>query len=383
MATVQGARLDVGRGTTVELIERELEEQLPQSRHAAAGDINLRIVQDPGSSLFADIWSAIAIGSAARAAHHLEVALWGLEFDGAQISPFWTSPGGFAAMQMASHVCAEADGRPIDIESLRRGIFREGEGIGDYQLERSRTIVEFDHDYGLAPVIAPPPGLSPSAFRATRRRLIDWAVLQFRRKLDLGALHKGITTQAEGVAGAVGAFIFELYDNADQYGRPPVYDRGFRMLRMRKHVGNNREELLTRAGTLPGVQDYLARVFPAGVGTVALIEASISDFGPGIVDGFLASPAGSAYKRSDRGDLLDRLIHERFGSRPADPASGRGLSNALEALSSMGGYASLRTGEFFAWASCAASEPQPRMAIERGRVPIAGTHWQLLWPMAL
>lgn len=373
------SRLDIGNDASIDSIERELEAKLNK---VSPGGASLRIVQDVGSSFFADLWASLLIGTAARSSGQLDVVLWGLDFDAVQTSVFWSSPAGFATMQMADRVYGEIDQRPVNMELFRRRLTQVGGGIGDFLLERSRTIVEFDHDSSVAPILAPPPGL-PGGGRSVRRTLIDRAVLEFRRKLELGALRRRATVQAEGVAGAVGAFIFELFDNADLYGRPLLYEYGVRMLRMRKHVANNRDELLTRAGDVPGLGDYLSRVFVSRSGAVALIEASISDFGPGIVDGFLASPAGYPYKKTERDRLFDKLLHDRFGSRPADPASGLGISNALEALSSMSGYASVRTGEFFARVSCASSDPEPRMIIERRNVSISGTHWQLLWPMAL
>lgn len=373
-------QLEIGRGASVAGIEAELRSKLMESRRFSPEAV-LRVVQDPGSNFFADIWTAVAVGTAARAAPYLELALWGVGFASTQASPFWASPGGFAAMEMAHRAYGDSDRRSIDLGELRRRIAQEWKGVGDVARERSRTIVEFDHDYPLAKIIAPTLG-TPSTMRTIRRRLIDRAVLEFKQKLDLGALRRKMIPQAEGAAGAVGAFIFELYDNADQYGRPQLLDRGVRMLRMRKHVANNREELLARAAGIPGLEQYILSVCN-GIGTVALIEASVSDFGAGILDGFLATPAGQPFRRTDRRSLVDRLLHERFGSRPADPASGRGISNALEALSSMGGYASMRSAEFFAWASCASSLPKPRMSIEQRPVPIVGTHWQMLWPMAL
>lgn len=379
MATLVLPELKIGRGSNVALIEKELSDF--REPLGNSGQASLRIVQEAGSSLFADLWIAIAVGTACRLFPQANLILRGLRADGLQQSPFWSSPAGFVGAQMAARISGEQDRIPVDLSQVLRQIATEGDGIGDYRLARSRTIVELDPDLPMAPVVAPPPG-PPSYMRASRRRLIDRAILDFRLKLELGALKKKMIPQAEGLAGAVGGFLFELFDNAYQYGRPTAPKKSVRMLRMRKHIANSRKELIDRAIGLPSTQDYLVAALPA-TGTVALVEASVSDFGSGIVDAFLDSPVGKAYRETERSDLLDQLIHKRFGSRLADPASGEGIMNALKSISSMGGHASLRTGEFFAFVSCAAAEPRPRMTIETRPATVAGTHWQLLWSASL
>lgn len=114
---------------------------------------------------------------------------------------------------------------------------------------------------------------------------------------------------------------------------------------------------------------------------MALVEASISDFGLGIVDGFQASAAGYG-PDADRLELLEQLIYGRLTSKSNDTSAGLGIQNALDAARRMNAFVSLRTAEFWMAVSFLPEKPEARL-VHLGMAPhppVAGTHWQIFWP---
>ena len=103
----------------------------------------------------------------------------------------------------------------------------------------------------------------------------------------------------------------------------------------------------------------------------------MSDFGPGIVDGFLATSAGEAHRQRPRAELLQDLLHNQLSSK-SDPNAGLGIGNALAAAQEMGAFVSLRTAEFWLVTRL---DKQPRLYLRVGEfAKVPGTHWQLLLP---
>jgi hypothetical protein len=107
-----------------------------------------------------------------------------------------------------------------------------------------------------------------------------------------GAARLKIDPVGSGSAGALGQFLVELRDNGLEHGTRGAGRRslrGVRFLRLRKHVAPSRDALLERAHAFPELRACLEQML-LDRGTQAVVEASVSDFGLGIVDNFLGSP---------------------------------------------------------------------------------------------
>ena len=201
-------------------------------------------------------------------------------------------------------------------------------------------------------------------------------ILRFRRDLELGYKNYGQGVHDRGDIGILTRFLGELHDNAFRYSRTTshnsVSQRGIRYVRLRAHLGTNKKELVSRARNNPIVEDYLDRNATAGV-----MEASVSDFGIGIVDHFLSSQHGQIYRSHDRRELLERLVHSSLSSS-IDPAAGHGLPNVLDAARDIHALVSLRTGEFWLSQSFLKSEAAKRLedvpSAGGKRAMVAGTH---------
>jgi hypothetical protein len=374
--TIRPRTFDIPKGATV----GELETLLARLAEVSAETrLRLRVASSVEGSILADVWSGIAVGTAARRTA-CDVVAWGLrEF--VPTAPFARSPAFLVAVSVASSIFSESSG-PIDPGRARKYLASRHAGLVEPESGSTQCLVEFDPDYPTAAVLrgrlssaSSPPGL--------RSRMFERLVLDFRRRLEIGALRRRIEPQDKGPAGHLGRFMAELHENGAEHGSrgPDGKTRaGTRTMRIKKHVANSKPQLLERCGSFDLLHDYVSATVPEA-GGAAIIEASISDFGLGMVEAFLSTPAGRNMNLTGRA-LLDALIYERLSAKSGDPSAGLGIRKALEAARQMNGFVSLRTGEFWLAASFAdgaagilledvADGPHPK---------VAGTHWQLLWP---
>lgn len=373
--TSQPLTLDVPKGAGL----GELETLLSQlAVTPVETPLRLRIASSFEGSILADLWTAMLVGTAARR-HGCDVIAWGLQ----QLTPrtgFASSPPFLAAASLASSISPES-GKPINRERARKYLAARHGGLVEPESGSAQCLVEFDPDYPNAPLLRgrlsslpPPPGL--------RSRLFERLVLDFRKRLEIGALRRRIEPQDQGPAGNLGRFLAELHENGAEHGsraRDGKTLAGTRTMRIKKHVANNKTQLLERCEGFERLRDYMAKAVPDTGGT-AMVEASISDFGLGMVDGFSSSPAARNIDLKGRA-LLEALIYERLSAKSGDPSAGLGIRKALEAARRMNGFVSLRTGEFWLAASFADGAPDIRLEDVGGgaRPMVAGTHWQLFW----
>ena len=198
------------------------------------------------------------------------------------------------------------------------------------------------------------------------------------RFLEIGAMARKTGVTGESVAkGTLLEFLYELQANAVEHGRA---SRNVRLLRLQKHVYPSRTQALRHAGGFAELTDYLsAQPDRPSNRQFNLVEASVSDFGPGILDGFLATFAGEIHRQRPRAELLTDLLHRQLSSK-SDPNAGLGIGHALAAAREMGAFVSLRTAEF--WLVMRGQlDTEPRLFFKAGNfAKVAGTHWQLLLP---
>jgi hypothetical protein len=372
--------------TTTVLINRNatvasLEARLAQIAVSAADDATatMRLASNVEGGMLGDIWSAILATTVCRRLQ-TQVTAWGLSGELPIDSDFVASPACLACAPIASSIVLE-DGQEIDALELMRAAATRHRGLVRPEGGAVQTLVEFDPEFSIAPGLKT--RFDSARDAVARRRLFERLVLYFRSRLEIGALRRGQSTVALGAAGDVGRFLAELHENGLQHGSlgPDGARRaGTRFLRARKHIANHRDELLRRADTFPALRQYIAETF-RGQGATALIEVSISDSGLGIVDGFLSTPAGRA-SAMPRRNLLEALIYDRLTSKSDDPGAGLGIRKALIAAQSMQAFVSLRTGEFWLCVAFLPNDERPRLTdVGTGaHPPVAGTHWQILWP---
>lgn len=339
-------------------------------------EVELRLPSQ-STAILADVWLGIAAGSCSANWPTTVVARGFRELD--TDSQLFATPAGLAALQSAQAILPEgARDHPVDMKRILVQLIARDAGLVQTK-GGGQILLEADPDFPIAPVLR---AITPMASEPSEhRRMFTQLVLNLRKRVEIGALRRLIDPVSEGPGGAVGRFLFELHENGLEHGSRDGGGRkipGTRMLRIRKHIANRADELASRHGGLVELGEYLERL-----GTTALVEASISDFGLGVVDGFLASSQGSNHRHRDRRELLESLLFERLSSKGTDPASGLGIQRALRAASQMQAFVSIRTAEFWLAASFIDGGRALRM-LDVGpgdrRASVRGTHWQILWP---
>jgi hypothetical protein len=200
-------------------------------------------------------------------------------------------------------------------------------------------------------------------------------------KLEIGALARRRSANSpreSSEKGTILEFLYELHANAFEHGR---VDKNVRLLRLQKHQYPHRNIALRHAPELDELGCYLkAQPERPSNKLFNLVEASVTDFGRGILDGFLSTFAGRGHMQRPRDELLDALLHEQLSCKSSDPNAGLGIGRALASAREMDAYVSLRTGEF--WLTMKGQlDESPRLTFRKGSFPkIVGTHWQLLLP---
>lgn len=269
------------------------------------------------------------------------------------------------ALQRGAQVRTASGTGLLNVGEMRQYVIERG-GLLGQESGRWRCLIEFDPDVDVAPVLNT--GTSRrDAFSKLVRDILD--------DLEIGAYGMRDPGQDASYRNTVLEFLSELHTNGWEHARGA---NGLRTIRLQKHLRSDRGQLIGAAGDFKELSDYIGR--QAG-GQINLIEVSISDFGPGILDGFLASFVGEKFRESDRAELLDRLIHKKLSSKAGDPNAGLGIPDALRAARSMHGFVSLRTDRHWLILDGSGSDPVVQMKPRTGDFPsIPGTHWQMLYP---
>lgn len=334
------------------------------------------LLPSQSNTILADVWLGIATGSCAATRPTGVIARGCQQLDAT--SQIFSTPAGLAALQTARSIAPEgAKADSVDADRLVMQLIARDTGLVETR-GGGQILFEADPDFPVAPILRASTAIANE--RAERRRMFTQLVLNLRRRVEIGALRRMVDPVSEGPGGAVGRFLFELHENGLEHGSRDGEGRrirGTRILRLRKHVANRPDELIGRHGGVAELKAYLERL-----NTTALVEATISDFGLGVVDGFLASPIGSSHAGRDRRELLDSLLFERLSSKGTDPASGLGIQRALRAAAQMQAFVSVRTAEFWlaGYVDGGRAFRLRDVAGQEPRAKVRGTHWQILWP---
>jgi len=328
------------------------------------------IASDRRATFFKDIWTSIALATGIDRSRDTEVIAWGLQdWAGlADIDGFALSHPSLVAMQRGVQIFTDRNPRQrLDATAVRRCISMSGGLLGS-EGARYRTVVELDPELPRAAVLSGGLKARDTFFDFVRDALQDVQ----------------ISSQASGrravnpAKNAILEWLFELHTNGYEHARR---DESARLLRIQKHPYPNRSKALEHAQQLAELSEYIEsqderpsnRMFN-------LVEASVSDFGPGILDGFLSTYMGEAYCNKPRHEVLNRLLHDQLSCKSSDPNAGLGIGQALQAARSLDAFVSLRTGEFSLYMR-GQLDDSPILKFREGPFPsVVGTHWQLLLP---
>jgi hypothetical protein len=384
------AAIEVPRKLLLDDVEEILRRTLQDFAQRPGIDCEVKLSSQFSGDLMLEVRVAALIGTLCRVAQgNLTIVTWGLAgSDYRELPTFARTLPGLVAVQMATAVVTDGERQELDTNRLEQMISLHQGGIVETQGGLTRTLAEFDPQQSRAGVLLDSLEGNSSL---VRRRLFEQLLLKFRSELAIGMLQPTSRNKAwgrpdpknVGSLGALATFLGELHDNGYEHGR---FSRqsdqrrpGIRLLRLRKHIAINKAELLSRADSPKSLRDFVQAM---GERSLVLMEASVSDFGPGIVDHFLDCPQGRFYQSYGRRALLDRLLLDNLSAKTADPAAGLGTRKALEAAKAMSGYVSLRTGEF--WLTRSFFEPSDSIelsdAVDKPLARVAGTHWQFFWP---
>ena len=368
--------LDIGSKDNLSDIEtkvRSLPNGAAGERSSSLAAFRAKVASERRSSFFKDIWVAMAVASGIQRCDEAEVTAWGLkDWSGRDDEDgFALSYASLIALQLGARVVAHAKPpEQLDAAAVKRRITCSGGVLGTGA--RQRTVVELDPDC---------PTAAPFIHGSGRRDAFFEYVRGVLMQLELRALARRRTNSGGGESSAKGTiieFLYELHSNAFEHGRSAA---NARLLRLQKHQYPRRSIALRHATEFKELTQYLeAQPDQPSMGMFNLVEASISDFGPGIVDGFLTTFAGLGHQQRPRQELLDELLHQQLSSKSSDPNAGLGIGYALAAARELDAFVSLRTGEF--WLTMRGNlDDKPRLTYRDGSFPtIVGTHWQLLLP---
>lgn len=248
-----------------------------------------------------------------------------------------------------------------NLVSVRRGGLA---GVGG----RTQRLVEFD---GTEPVAAAlrEHGDYVSAFKHV--------VVSMMRRVEVGAIARNIDEDLTAIGKSdLIDFLRELHSNGYAYARAAG---AVRVLKFRKNL-EAKDQALERATGFPLLRDYIAG---QRQDRLNLIEASVSDFGPGILEGFRASEVGRGYDDWADDRLMDKLLHEQLSSNADDPNAGRGTVIAIGAARRIEGFVTLRTGRHWYVLDGSRHDAERMVPVPGEHPPVKGTHWTIIYPDAL
>jgi hypothetical protein len=370
----------------VEKVEKALR-TLPRS-----GELAARVPTDRARSLFAEAHQAAAVGTLLCSSSDPFSIIWGITpehtYEPAQ---FVVGLPGLTAVGLSNRVSKEpTDGQehPVDFGAILETIENHGDGIFGDRSGQWRAVVEFDdrRAKSLAKLTDDKIYFSRRAFEEVILNiLIELEVLWPKRRMELDEDERKAQDAARS---GITRFAKEIFENAYHHGRrgarPGEHVRDVRFMRFRKFFGAPDELGRRIKSDLEPLDQYgQSRVLEqVSRGAASLIEVSISDFGPGMVDGFLSTPAGLKHQPRPRAAVLHDLLHTQLTSDSLDDNAGEGTMKALRALRELRAFASVRTNEFWWGAQFSGDEEQGLAALKKtAQAPIVGTHWQFVWAL--
>jgi len=364
--------MDISRVDDLPAIEKRmriLARDIDMAAHPETGRLGTfeaRLLSDWSDHLFKEQWAGMAIAEGLACANRSTVKAKGLAtWPTLADEAVQLGIPSLLSLQRGADVTLANGSAPLDPAEARRyiidsgGLLGKGSGLW-------RCLVELDPHAGVAPVLNS---------ELPRRDALIALVGSILEQLEVGAYGRRDPGQNFGPKSTVLEFLSELHTNGWEHARD---GQSVRTVRLMKHLYLDRDALAGKAGGFDELQAYIQT---QSAGSINLVEVSVSDFGPGILDGFLQSFTGRAFQNMDRTTVLDRLLHDKLSAKAGDPNAGLGIRYALDAARAIWGFVSLRTGEFWYTLDGSARDRAVRMVRRPGTFPnVQGTHWQLLYP---
>lgn len=331
-----------------------------------AGAIDLSISVDERGAFFREQWLAMTVVAACKSEDPATIIPWGHQGqpDLADDESWAFTLPFLVAFQNGAQVRADGPSKTIvpSVPVCREVWERRGGVLGTGG--RFRRVLEFDPESPVALTFQE--GGDPAAL--FRQKLRGWL-----KGLEIGALAHGGSGD-HGAKAELLSFVTELRANGLEHSSRR---RGVRMLRLQKHISQNRDLMITKAASFPDLARYVGGQ-PAS-GPINLVEISVSDFGPGILKSFLDSFQGRAHRERPPTEVLRDLIHTQLSAK-ADPGAGLGIPNALAAARRMAAFVSLRTGHHWLIMDGSRHSPCEMTPLPGDHAYVDGTHWQLVYP---
>lgn len=360
------ATITINASSGLEELEQTIREM---GDNARPGHEVIRLTSSERAVFLKEIWCAMVVAAADRKAGSGAMVASGTsvwpDLDAVDVDDEGSalSLPAMLALQLGMTVLPDPGAPPLSPEAVRRHVAQRRGGVLGAGGKR-RSIVEFDPEEPVATVLGR---------GAERRKRFDRIVLELMAGFAVGAASRGVAVTGTGARAHVITFLRELHANGYAYAR----DRpGIRTIRLQKHLAS-REKTVERAASFPQLASYAERL---DAGQVNLVEASVSDFGPGILGGFMSTPIGRT-RQGERAELiLDELLHEQLSGNADDPNAGLGIPNALDAARQMHAFVSLRTGPYWLFLDGTARDCSRMRHVPGLHPEVRGTHWSLFFP---
>ena len=352
--------------------------------------LDVWLASDLGAQLFKDSLIVGLLGFAAKRGINTRVLDWiPAPSDSRLQERFGTTLEGLAALEYANEIVDSQKKDLYDRVYKHRLAVVEKDGIATPEKTggQSLTFCAFD------PTMPIPIGFSNIDTRASFVRTF----LNIRRDFFEVGVNQRIP---EPIDDAVAGFVYELWQNSLQHGRlneSHEVIKGMRYLRVRKHVGFDRNKFIERAEGFPELQSYLDReiIIPQKTGpypdpkSFKFYEVTIADNGLGIVERLLATRPeyrSHVVTEQDRSRFLNQIIDEALSSKLTQTGAGDGLGNAIRAVRQLRGFLSVRSGSSWVFHSAGddprgGSQAQLDDVKHSGPLASLGTHFSLIYPL--
>lgn len=155
---------------------------------------------------------------------------------------------------------------------------------------------------------------------------------------------------------SLAALVWELYENTLQHGNRDENNNlieGIRTLSIKRHIFNKADEFKRQSEGFDELHFYLERIAKIKkYKKLWFYEITIIDSGIGIIKRFLASrpdfAQDPAFMKLSEFEKLNYIIKESLSSKMFSSA-GKGIKNALKNLMRLGGFATIRTNNVWAF----------------------------------
>jgi hypothetical protein len=148
-------------------------------------------------------------------------------------------------------------------------------------------------------------------------------------------------------------------------------------------VSYDKKQLIEYADQFDELNAYISKLKK---GNANFYEISISDNGLGIINRFLATrpeyKSNADFFRLSEAEKINEIINKSLSSKPFE-GSGRGLAIALNSIRELSGFASLRTGNTWAYFDGLNKEVTNLsfQRVNKDVSPMRGTNYNILIPI--